>query len=230
MSTYVYMRFLESAPARYDAGIRLISLGRIDRAWQATADAAVGGEQAAHVLDIGCGTGNLTRALADRGAMVSGIDQSAEMLALARTKLGPYGERVQLREMAAVEIADRFPAGGFDAVASSLAFSEMSEAEQDCVLRGAFAVLRPGGRLAVLDEIAPAGRLARLWRTLLRLPAVIATLVMAGATTSPMRRATERVRAAGFEAVEERALAGTGLGLLVARKPEPGPASSRGES
>jgi 2-polyprenyl-3-methyl-5-hydroxy-6-metoxy-1,4-benzoquinol methylase len=39
-----------------------------------------------HILDAGCGSGPLTAALRDRGAVVTGIDSSAEMLALARRR------------------------------------------------------------------------------------------------------------------------------------------------
>ncbi|MBI4518898.1 MAG: hypothetical protein HY699_24145 [Deltaproteobacteria bacterium] len=60
MSTYVYMRLLESAPNRYDASIRLLPLGRVTSLYAAAADAAVAGLESLRVLELGCGTGNLT--------------------------------------------------------------------------------------------------------------------------------------------------------------------------
>jgi demethylmenaquinone methyltransferase/2-methoxy-6-polyprenyl-1,4-benzoquinol methylase len=220
VSTYVYMRLLESAPRRYDLGIRLFSLGRVTAMYEAVAEAAVGGDRdrAPRILELGCGTGNLTRALLARGATVTAIDANPDMLAVAAEKLGNADGRLDLREMAAVEIADRFPSGRFDAVAGTLVFSEMSEAEQDYVLAAARRVLRPGGRLAVADELRPPGRLARWWRAALRWPLAVLTYVLTQTTTAAVRDLAGRVQAAGFGRVEERRLPG-GAGLVVAERP-----------
>lgn len=86
MSTYNYMRILESVPLRYDRGIQLLSLGRITHMYDAVARAAVGGTQAPHVLEIGCGTGNLTQALLARGAQAA-IDLNPGMLDAVRQSL-----------------------------------------------------------------------------------------------------------------------------------------------
>jgi SAM-dependent methyltransferase len=66
------------------------------------------------VLDVGCGTGRLVEALAERGVDASGVDSSPEMLAVARRKL-PHGTFVQAP-------AERlpFPDGAFDRVVFSL--------------------------------------------------------------------------------------------------------------
>jgi ubiquinone/menaquinone biosynthesis C-methylase UbiE len=54
------MRLLESAPARYDAGIRALTFGKADQVRDALAEAAVP-SPGARVLEIGCGTGSVTR-------------------------------------------------------------------------------------------------------------------------------------------------------------------------
>jgi ubiquinone/menaquinone biosynthesis C-methylase UbiE len=224
MSTYVYMRILESAPRRYDLGIRLLSLGRVDAMYDAVATAAVGGETNPRVLELGCGTGNLTARLAARGATVTAIDQDPEMLAVAREKLG--GEpRVTLQEMAAVEIADRFPAGHFDAVAGTLVLSEMSEDEQAYVLAAARRVLRPGGRLAVADEVRPEGLWGRLAWAVTRWPAAALTYVLTQTSTRAVRDLAGRVRVAGFDVREDRRLGSMGPGLVVAVRPAEEPAA-----
>ena len=50
--SYVFMKDLESAPRRYDFGIRLLSLGRIDRVHREMAE--WGASSGTRVLDIGC--------------------------------------------------------------------------------------------------------------------------------------------------------------------------------
>ena len=54
---------------------------------------SLAGEQSCDVLDLGCGTGALCCALAERGHRVTGVDPAAAMLAVARSKL--YAERVE---------------------------------------------------------------------------------------------------------------------------------------
>jgi demethylmenaquinone methyltransferase/2-methoxy-6-polyprenyl-1,4-benzoquinol methylase len=223
MSTYVYMRILESAPHRYDRGIRLLSWGRVDAMYDAAAAAAVADQTNPRVLELGCGTGNLTAALLARGAAVTAIDQNPEMLAVAREKLG--GEpRLTLSEMAAVEIADRFAAGSFDAVAGALVLSEMSEDEQSYVLEAAFRVLRPGGRLVVADEVRPESPWRYCKYAAMRWPAAALTYVLTQTTTRAVRDLTGRVRAAGFDVRGDRQIGSAGPGLVIAVRPaETGP-------
>lgn len=57
------------------------------------------GPQSSSVLDLGCGTGTLCCALAQRGHRVTGVDPAAAMLAIARTK--PYAQRVEWIESSA---------------------------------------------------------------------------------------------------------------------------------
>jgi ubiquinone/menaquinone biosynthesis C-methylase UbiE len=218
MSTYVYMRILESAPRRYDLGIRLLSLGRATAMYEAVAEAAVSGERAARVLELGCGTGNLTRALLTRGAVVTAIDQNPDMLAIAGEKLVGFAGRLAFHEIAAVEIGDRFPPGSFDAVAATLVLSEMSDAEQDFVLRAAWRVLRPGGRLVIADEVRPDGLLARVWHACIRIPMAVVTYALTQTTTWAVRDLAPRIRQAGFVVANERRLPG-GACLVLAERP-----------
>jgi len=218
MSTYVYMRILESAPHRYDLGIRLLSFGRVAAMYDAVAAAAVGSEANPCILELGCGTGNLTARLLARGATVTAIDQDPEMLAVAHEKLA--GEsRLTLQEMAAVEIADRFPADGFDAVAGTLVLSEMGEDEQAYVLAAARRVLRPGGRLVVADEIPPETRWGRIAYAVTRWPAAALTWLLTQTSTRAVRDLPGGVRAAGFDVREARRLGALGPGLIVAVRP-----------
>jgi len=54
---------------------------------------SLAGQQSCSLLDLGCGTGNLCCALAERGHRVTGVDPAPAMLAVARSK--PYAEGVE---------------------------------------------------------------------------------------------------------------------------------------
>ena len=60
---------------------------------------SLAGEQPCTVLDLGCGTGTLCCALAERGHEVTGVDPAAAMLSVARAK--PYSERIEWVESSA---------------------------------------------------------------------------------------------------------------------------------
>ncbi|MEU9295302.1 class I SAM-dependent methyltransferase [Streptomyces sp. NPDC048266] len=93
------------------------------------------------ILDAGCGSGPLSAALRERGAVVTGIDASAGMLALARRRLG---DGVDLR-VADLNDPLPFPAGTFDDVVASLVLHYLED--WGPALAELRRVLRPGGRL-----------------------------------------------------------------------------------
>lgn len=201
MSTYAFMRWLESTPSRYDCGIRLLSRGRISDVYDRVAEIAAG--PGLCVLDIGCGTGGITLACAARGAETIGIDRDAGMLEIAAVKPAPATGSVEWIELGAAEIEDRFAPETFAAVVSCLAFSEMSPQERAYVIGIAHDRLRPGGRLVIADEVEPAGGGARLLYRLLRMPVVVVTWLLTQATTHPVHGLTAAVHRAGFVDINE---------------------------
>jgi len=216
MSTYVYMRFLEAAPYRYDRGIRWLSWGRASALYALTAEAAVRGLSAPRVLEVGCGTGNLTVALVARGAEVTAVDFNPDMLAIAREKLA--GKAVTFHEMAAVEIGDRFPAASFDIVAASLVLSEMSGDEQRYVLQAAHKVLRPGGRLVIADEVRPEKLLHRWLYRCARWPVAVLTYLITQTTTSALANPRALLSGLGFRLLSEERSGLGSMSVLVAEK------------
>lgn len=98
-----------------------------------------------HVLDLGCGSGWFARELARRGARVTATDLSPRMIAHARRHEAEAPLGIDYRVGDAQETAGAFPAAAFDLVTSCLALQDMPEPA--AALRGAHAVLRPGGRL-----------------------------------------------------------------------------------
>lgn len=214
MSSYVFMRVLESAPHRYDLGMRLITLGRIDRAY----DALVAGVQPnQRVLDIGCGTGALTCRVARRGARVRGIDINPEMLAIARRRLHEAGVAADLAEAGVAEL-DAEPDAAYDVVVSGLCLSELSEQELDYTLAHVARILAAGGRLLVADEVRPENPALRVLATTLRLPLAALTYLITQQTTRAVRDLPQRLARAGLRLISQsRSGLGT-FGVFVATK------------
>ena len=215
--SYVYMKVLESAPERYDRGMRLLTLGRLERVHRDIAARLNDGDR---VLDLGCGTGALTAALARKGVWVTGIDISPPMLSLAAQRVREEGleEQVELREMGAVDLDTAFPDGRFDAVVSTLVLSELSDDEIAYTLTECHRILRKGGWLLVADEVMPDSALGRVGTLLFRLPFAVAAFLLTQNTTHRVARLDRRIEQAGFRILEMRGyLAGT-LRLFVAEK------------
>jgi demethylmenaquinone methyltransferase/2-methoxy-6-polyprenyl-1,4-benzoquinol methylase len=141
----------------YDAMNRVMTAG-LDRRWRAitVAQSVRPGDR---VLDACCGTGDLAVAARRAGAgEVVGLDFSARMLELARRK-EPAIEWVR-GDMLALPFEDE----SFDA--ATVGFGVRNVEDVDACLRELGRVLRPGGRLAILEITTPRGLLApfyRLW-------------------------------------------------------------------
>jgi len=217
MSTYVLMRILESAPSRYELGIRLLTLGRLDHAYDRLAGHIDRGQQ---VLDIGCGTGALTLRAAQRGAKVKGIDINPRMLEIAaqRIKSGGLSDLVDLAEMGVAEL-DTEEAQHYDAVTIGLCLSELSEDEIRFALKQVARILRPGGLLLIADEIKPRGLAHRLIHSMVRVPLVVFTYVITQQTVHPASNLWETLKAAGFGIVSVHLNRLGSFGEFVARKP-----------
>ena len=141
---------------QYDRMNRLMTAG-LDGRWRRAAVAAAE-PRGADVLDIGCGTGDLSEEFRRAGARsVAGADFSAAMLSRARDKAAG-GDWLQ-----ADALRLPFGDGTFDAVASAFVLRNLVD------LPAAFAemarVLRPGGRIVALDVThPPPGPLGSLMR------------------------------------------------------------------
>lgn len=94
------------------------------------------------VLDAGCGEGFLCRLMAERGAIVTGVDLSGEMLNIARQRT-PTNYEINY-QLANLEDLSPFPPDSFEAIVSLLALQDVREYQ--AALHALHRVLRPGGR------------------------------------------------------------------------------------
>jgi demethylmenaquinone methyltransferase/2-methoxy-6-polyprenyl-1,4-benzoquinol methylase len=218
MSTLALMRFLESAPARYEMGVRALTLGKVDQIRDSLAEAAVE-SHGARVLEIGCGTGALTEKLIARGAHVTAVDQNPAMVERARDRLGDSSpDAIAFVERTASEI-DAFPARSFDAVVASLSLSEMSKRERAFVLKCAQRVLRPGGMIAIADEVRPRSLINRALQTVVRGPQAVLGWLVVGLVSSPIPDLATEMAAAGFVIRSERRWLLETLAVVIAERP-----------
>jgi len=138
----------------YDAMNRTMTAG-LDRRWRRlTAEAVV--RPGDRVLDACCGTGDLAIAARAVGGDVTGLDFSDRMLERARRK-APALEWVR-GDLLALPFAD----ASFDA--ATVGFGVRNVADLGLALRELRRVLRPGGRLGILEITRPRGPLALFYR------------------------------------------------------------------
>lgn len=212
----VLMRVLESAPGRYDWGIRLLTLGQAGAAYDRLVSHVESGWR---MLDVGTGTGALALRAAARGAEVVALDVNADMLTIARRKAEGAGlaDRVTWREMGVAEL-DALPDGAFDAVCSGLCFSELTPDERRYALEQAHRLLRPAGLLLLADEARPRTLGRRLVHLVLRIPLAALTWVLTGTTTRAVGDLPGLVEGVGFEIAQVcRGLLGSWIEVVARR-------------
>ena len=157
--------YIEAAPitqgrtirwaSHYDLVVKLLMSGRERRLRSETIRRAAiaGGET---VLDVGCGTGTLTilaKAETGENGRVYGLDASPEMIAVARRKAVQQQREVDFQT--GVIEALPFSDGTFDVVLSSLMFHHLPPELKQCALIEINRVLKPDGRLLIVDMKRP---------------------------------------------------------------------------
>ena len=111
------------------------------------------------VLDVACGTGNVTIPLARRGSTVTGVDIAPNLLVQARERAMAEGLAIRFEEGDAEQLP--YPEAAFDAVTTM--FGAMFAPRPAVVAAEMARVLRPGGLLA-MGNWTPAGFTGRMFR------------------------------------------------------------------
>lgn len=199
---------------RYDLVNRVMTF-RMDVGWRSRAVRALGLAPGSTVLDLACGTGDLCRDLAADGLRPIGVDFSRGMLAAARTDAPLVQADAQCLPV---------PAASVDGVTSGFALRNF--ADLAAFLHECGRVVRPGGRVALLEVAEPPsamlraghsvyfGRVVPLIGGLLSDRSAYRYLPKSVAYLPPTDELLEMVRAAGFSTVQRHLLSG-GISQLI---------------
>ena len=147
--------------ARYDLLVQLLLFGQVDKLSAAIVDLARirPGEK---VLDVGCGTGNLAitaRQKSDPSAQIFGTVAAPEMIEKAREKAAKAGAQVDFQPGLVEDI--HFPDNSLDVVMNSFMVHHLPGELKQRAFAEMQRVIKPGGRLLIIDFEPPQGRLRR---------------------------------------------------------------------
>lgn len=183
---------MEKIAPSYDAYMKKITLGREHLLRETTVNLAQvkPGES---ILEIGCGTGTLTLA-AKRKAGASGkafgIDIIPGMIKISQEKAAQANENIQFQIGSIDNIP--FPENQFDVVMCSFMIFHMSENTRRKGIAEIYRVLKPGGRLLVLDLAMPTQLLSRL----------IAKILFGGFLQHELQELLPLMETSGFSDIE----------------------------
>ena len=154
-----------AVPPRYDLVNHIITI-ELDTRWRSRAARICLEKKPLRILDLGCGTGDLTiilARLAGENVNIVGLDYSPPMLALARRKAikAGVGHRVSFIHGEATQLP--FPDGQFDCVGISFAFRNLTYKNPSRLphLSEVNRILKPGGRYVIVESSQPENPIIR---------------------------------------------------------------------
>jgi len=143
--------FSKIAP-RYDSMNRIMSLGR-DLSWRRRAVRLAEFKVGSRILDLGAGSGDMAEAVRNqvKNSAIVGFDYCLELLQIAKSKLINHGVEWILGDGRFISFRDK----SFDGVVA--AFSIRNMPDLTVVFSEIHRVLKPGGKVVVLDMVKPVG-------------------------------------------------------------------------
>ena len=154
-----------AVPPRYDLINHVITLG-LDNGWRKKAARTCLEAKPQRILDVGCGTGDLSitiAKLAPKETEIIGLDYSQPMLDIAKQKAEKSGLPGPISFISGDASHLPFPDNHFDCVGISFAFRNLTYNNRLCPLHLAEVkrVLKPGGRYVIVESSQPQNRLIR---------------------------------------------------------------------
>ena len=187
MLIYGLMKLVEEAPSRYDWLMRLLTFNRIEKAHRLIALEAQPGSR---VLDVGCGTGNVSILCAQFGAHVTSIDPSKQMLSIFRRKLSgrDYQDSIEIHECGAASMHVVLRDRKFDLIVACLVLGELPEEVRLRTLQIASEHLASDGKIVICEELWPENRFLSLLYHLLYAAFALPNFLLTRTMIRPVRK------------------------------------------
>lgn len=151
----------DSIAKDYDKLNHILSLG-VDKTWRKRAIKVIAEDRPQQILDIACGTGDFSIEIAnhtDPRTRVTGLDLSAGMLEVMDRKVAQEGLSERISTQQGNSEAMGFADDSFDRV--TIAFGIRNFENREVALREILRVLKPGGRLVILELSVPSNPVLR---------------------------------------------------------------------
>ncbi len=145
----------------YDVANRAISMG-MDRSWRRKTVNLLCPFRGGRYLDIGTGTGDLVFEILRQSVnvLIDGVDPAEQMLEIARGKAATQGVGDAVAFFAADALDLPMESGTYDGIVSGFCFRNIEHREK--ALEEMLRVLKPGGKLVILEATYPESRMVRL--------------------------------------------------------------------
>jgi len=217
MFMYAWMKFVETAPERYDAAMKIMTMGVIDVIKDQIAKSISSGD---NILDIGCGTGTLAVRCMKNGAYVTGLDSSDFMLAQARKNAEKEGLADKLKTVhdSVTQLSKHFNENTFDAITATASLGEFPKSYLEYILNESAKLLKDNGRLIIADELQPGNKILRIMYNLTLGILWIPQFLILRRVCYPIKDLDKILEEAGFRIEQKNSFPPSMLQLIFARK------------
>ncbi len=154
MIIYGLMKYIEKIPVRYDFVMNLLTCGGLKQSHNNMLNSV---RDNMEILDVGCGTGNFVIECAKRGARVTAIDASSQMLNVLREKIKntTYENRIEIFECGSA-VMDRYIKNKkFDLITASMMLGELPLIVRKKTIKLIADLVKPDGKILINDELWP---------------------------------------------------------------------------
>ncbi|MFQ5977176.1 MAG: methyltransferase domain-containing protein [Candidatus Heimdallarchaeota archaeon] len=207
----VYMKVLEAEPSKFDEAFQKLSPG-VRQAYEHVLETMRAGKEKKlwRILEIGSGTGYLSRRIADEfDCLYTGIDISTEMVAYAKAAKSSEATTMQFFAADFIHMdLQELETQEFDLIISTFTLSELRIVEKRLFLQRIKKLFATDGLAIIADEITPRG-LKRVVVGPKRFLYSQLALVKVGKTTYPLQQFPALLREEGLKTISDRKLAGS---------------------
>ena len=126
---------------------------------------------------------------------------------------------ILLQEKGVAEITDE-KSNCYDIIMSGLCFSELSNDEINFTLKETFRLLKPGGKLIVIDEVIPNNIFNKLLHLVIKIPVLVITYLLTQTTTKAVKNLPEKIKMANFNLEKVNYYFLGSLAIFISKKPE----------